>query len=353
MSTIELQGGVRVPEQAAPGTPATGTVLMYAKSDGNLYQKDDAGTETVLAGGGSFPLLAPNGSVTNPSYAFTNDIDAGMFLNAVGDLRLAVGGHAGVRITDDGTNKDVILDSRGTGQVAFFDDGVSQVLVSATQITVVPPIRGPNGSNTAPTYSFSSDSGNGMYLSGTDTLGFTTNGVLRLSLNTVNVIATLAHLGPDGTNTAPAYSFTSDSGNGMYLSGTDTLGFATNGTLRLSVSTTTLTSTLVMNGGNGLASAPMYSFTSDVDTGLYLNAVGDVRLVAAGSTAGIPAQLVVTDTGTNGSISLFSRGTGAMSFWHNFVNEVTIDGSGMNVVDGITIASDHDVQVFDWMTVSP
>src|SRR5262245_26811849 len=39
-------------EGSAPGTPASGIVRAYAKTDGSLYQKDDAGVETGLAGGG-------------------------------------------------------------------------------------------------------------------------------------------------------------------------------------------------------------------------------------------------------------------------------------------------------------
>jgi hypothetical protein len=53
-------GGARFPNTAyldlpagsAPATPASGKVRLYAKSDSSLYQKDDAGTETGLAGGG-------------------------------------------------------------------------------------------------------------------------------------------------------------------------------------------------------------------------------------------------------------------------------------------------------------
>ena len=37
---------------SAPATPASGTVAVYAKSDGILYTKDDAGTETVAGGAG-------------------------------------------------------------------------------------------------------------------------------------------------------------------------------------------------------------------------------------------------------------------------------------------------------------
>jgi len=40
------------PEAAAPSTPAASKVVIYAKSDGLMYSKDDAGVETVMSGGG-------------------------------------------------------------------------------------------------------------------------------------------------------------------------------------------------------------------------------------------------------------------------------------------------------------
>ncbi len=43
---------VDLPAGSAPATPASGKVRLYAKTDKSLYQKDDAGTETGLAGGG-------------------------------------------------------------------------------------------------------------------------------------------------------------------------------------------------------------------------------------------------------------------------------------------------------------
>lgn len=42
-------------EAAAPATPAANRTRIYVKSDGKLYQKDDAGTETDLAATGSAP----------------------------------------------------------------------------------------------------------------------------------------------------------------------------------------------------------------------------------------------------------------------------------------------------------
>lgn len=47
-------------EEAAPATPAAGTVAVYAKSDGKMYAKDDAGTEYGPFGSG----IADQGTVT-------------------------------------------------------------------------------------------------------------------------------------------------------------------------------------------------------------------------------------------------------------------------------------------------
>lgn len=38
-------------EGSAPATPASGTVVVYAKADGLIYSKDDAGVETLVSGG--------------------------------------------------------------------------------------------------------------------------------------------------------------------------------------------------------------------------------------------------------------------------------------------------------------
>src|SRR5688500_15671052 len=45
-------------EAAAPATPAAGDVRLYAKTDGLLYSKDDAGTETLVSGGAGGGAIA-------------------------------------------------------------------------------------------------------------------------------------------------------------------------------------------------------------------------------------------------------------------------------------------------------
>lgn len=52
-------------EGAAPSTPDPGHVRIYSKTDGNMYQKDDTGTESQLGGGGtmsSFDVTADTGT---------------------------------------------------------------------------------------------------------------------------------------------------------------------------------------------------------------------------------------------------------------------------------------------------
>lgn len=41
-----------ISEGGSTATPASGNVTVYAKADGLLYSKDDAGTETLVSGGG-------------------------------------------------------------------------------------------------------------------------------------------------------------------------------------------------------------------------------------------------------------------------------------------------------------
>lgn len=61
--TIDNTGAITVPEMAAPSTPASGKVAVYAKSDGKLYIKDDAGTETDLTTTGGAPSGSAGGDL--------------------------------------------------------------------------------------------------------------------------------------------------------------------------------------------------------------------------------------------------------------------------------------------------
>lgn len=86
-------------EAAAPGTPASGIVRIYAKSDGSLYQKDDAGTETGLAGGGG------GGSVATDT-----------IWDAAGDLAVGTGADTAARLAKGSAGAELGLSN---GSVAW------------------------------------------------------------------------------------------------------------------------------------------------------------------------------------------------------------------------------------------
>lgn len=75
-------GYVDFNEAAAPATPAASKVRLYCKSDGLLYSKDDAGTETLVSGG------AGGGSVATDT-----------IWDAAGDLAVGTGANTAAKLT--------------------------------------------------------------------------------------------------------------------------------------------------------------------------------------------------------------------------------------------------------------
>lgn len=117
-----------------PANPASGSNALYFKADNNLYSLTSAGVETAIGGGSaSYPLLAPDGSQSAPSYSFSNYTGHGMF--ATSDLlSFSVGGINHVNISTslnaltfpnmDGSSGKLIFGS-STAQPYFRLDGTT------------------------------------------------------------------------------------------------------------------------------------------------------------------------------------------------------------------------------------
>ena len=76
-----------ISEGGSTSTPAAGRVTVYAKADGLLYQKDDAGVETLLASGSSASVA------TDPIWDAAGDTVVGTGANTA--ARLAIGAAGG------------------------------------------------------------------------------------------------------------------------------------------------------------------------------------------------------------------------------------------------------------------
>jgi hypothetical protein len=91
-----------------------------------------------------------------------------------------------------------------------------------------------NGTAAAPSlYFLSSGTDTGIYSPGTDQVGISTGGVVRLTTSTTAFTGTLPWLGQNGTVSAPALSFSGDTNTGIYNVGADQLGITTGGVQRV------------------------------------------------------------------------------------------------------------------------
>jgi hypothetical protein len=104
-----------------------------------------------------------------------------------------------------------------------------------------------------------------------DTFELRIGGTLRFTGTTTSFTSTLPFLLPAGTAGAPSWAWSADadgSGTGGFRSAANEIAWATNGTQRLTLSTTLLTSTLPVVVPNGTSAAPSITGTTNTTTGI-------------------------------------------------------------------------------------
>jgi hypothetical protein len=153
----------------------------------------------------------------------------------------------------------------------------------------------------------------------------------------------------NGTVSLPSYSFVNDTSMGMYMVASNTIGFAYEGQQsmcisgsRVGINTPTPRTALDVNGDisanryngpNGTASAPKYTFSSDLSTGLFLASDG-----ALSFTAGGVKQLTITSNG------LVNDNPGAVTtnaILRDYVTPINYDISGGNILVTKTVSASN------------
>jgi hypothetical protein len=182
------------------------------------------------------------------------------------------------------------------------------------------PLKMAAGTSNDPSFTFTTDPNTGLYSVSADTLGITAGGSQRATFNATNFYSVGAIHAPNGTAALPALSFNSDSNTGLYRIGSDSLGVSTNGTLRVAFNDTNLNSTVPVYAPAGSAAAPSYAFGSDLDTGIYSQGTNEIGFVTNGTSRmvlttsalainGGSAHLVIgkwASAGPNTNVSSFS-----------------------------------------------
>lgn len=163
----------------------------------------------------------------------------------------------------------------------FYINGVSSLNISGSSLTSTVPHLSATGSVTAPTYAFSGNSNTGIYSSASNNIDFATNGVNRLNITTVGATYSVPVFVTTGSAGAPSYAF-AESSTGIYWIGTGSLGITTSGTLRLTIASTAITSTIPYLAPAGSVSAPSITFAGNTNTGMYSTATNNIDFATNG-----------------------------------------------------------------------
>jgi len=242
----------------------------------------------------------------------------------------------GTRAEITGNWAKITLDSRIVSgspvDSTILIESTGATTVSASQLLV------PNGTAGLPSIAFDSDTNTGLYRVAENEIGFSTAGALRLTLSG-NVLAgaaagslALENINEvqtaDGGPTDPSYTFTNDLDTGMYLDGTGSLAWAAGGVEVMQVGSSNLNFGAAVTGrpsivhaDNGSATAAQYTFAGDGNTGLRRAAADEMELIAGGSRV------------------LYLDGTGTKAFFApGIYDSTTGSAANVNVLDtnGIT-----------------
>jgi hypothetical protein len=243
-------------------TASTG-VQTVARVTGTLNQTSTAGytgleiaiTETATGSGTKRLLDAKVGGATLA------------YIDNAGRIGVPVGSAAtpSIHFTAD-TTLGIFQSAAST--IGFVTAANTRMTVGTLEVTTSVPIRASAGSALEPAFSFTAENSLGMYRVGAQQLGFSVTSV-RFTISNANITSTLPILAPDGAVGAPAYSFTSDTGLGLYRSADDTLGVSANGVLQLTIDTAATTTTGRFSAPTGITLANCkYSFNGFADHGI-------------------------------------------------------------------------------------
>jgi hypothetical protein len=200
-------------------------------------------------------MLFAAGLVGTPTISFFGDPDTGFYNGAANNIYASTGGvarwifgqtrhvstipiHAPAGVVGapaysfDADQDAGIYYDPATRGVILATDGVFILGARPDHVRPNMPMWANLGSVTLPSYSFNGDTNTGMYSTGADALGFATNGVLRLSIASGNITSTFPYLGPNGTAALPTFGWSGDANNGFYYITTDSFGLSTASTLR-------------------------------------------------------------------------------------------------------------------------
>lgn len=260
-----------------------------------------------------------DGSASSPSLTFTSDIDTGIYKSADNTIGFATTGVERFTISDtlfqfnnnafeyNYTNRWLELNT-GSDLLDAYGGFASNMM--GPRIVFTHTASGTTHHSIRSVHKGDSFGDNCLSLllddgtTATDAQGLGAIEALRAGFRANNspLITVFGELQTgDGSASLPSLSFTSDPDSGFYRIGSNNIGIATGGILKLDIDTvitvgnnaTDATTRLYVP--RGTLATPTYSFIDDVNTGIYSSAIGNVEIVANG--------VLVTNYSTSGQLN--------------------------------------------------
>lgn len=155
-------------------------------------------------------VLLPDGGIGSPSLAFASDVTTGWRLAGASDVRLELGSTLAARYT--------------SGLIQFRNAGTPSLSIQAAATTVEQgQLRIQDGSSAAPAIAFDADVQTGIFRISSGAMGFASNGTNVFSVRSY-IESSVTHRFQNGTETAPSITFGSDTNTGIYRVGADEIG---------------------------------------------------------------------------------------------------------------------------------
>lgn len=125
-----------------------------------------------------------------------------------------------------------------------------------------------------PSYIFENDPSTGIYSPATNSIGFTTDGVLRFTISDISITCLLPINGSDGVVNDPSFSFASNTTSGMYLISSNKIGFSVDGILVVAIrdiSTQTSANFELTPNAHATGSSCAFRLVTPADTNMTLS----------------------------------------------------------------------------------
>lgn len=244
---------------------------------------------------------------------------------------------------------DVIESSDMNQNFSDIATEISNSVAADGQTAMTGPLKAPNGTVSAPAWTFGSDPDSGAYRIGANNIGFALGGVKIVDMSGSGVAVTGTFSATGAMTLGGAFTVTTGgvtvSAGGAAVTGnstiTGTLGVSGNFAINTDKFTVTASNgSTVIGGGLTVANAATLSHTLAVGSDFVINSDKFTVVGSSGNTA-IAGTLSVTGAATvNNASGVTARNTAKVF--------VTFAGSDGSVVDGFGVSSVVKDSVGDW-----